>query len=358
MLTRLEIRDFRCFGEAQLELSPGITVFEGANGQGKTSLLEAVFFLGLLRSFRTGDLRLLKRWKCPSFLLRGRLDDGQEIAVEQGAERRLRAAGQAVGRSSDFVRYLGPVALSPEDIRLAKGPAAERRQFLDILGSQLSAATLGALRDYDKALRQRNQLLRLQAPDAQLRPWEGLLARSGAAVMQARAAFFPDLRAAFLDAAAALFPAGTPLDLKLVPAVSAAPGGEEESLILALEEARPRDRELGSTAAGPHRDELAILLQGRSLSSHGSEGQCRLAAIALRLAAAELLISPEAPGPILLVDDVTGELDSQRRDVFLQRLSRFPQVFIACTECPAILRDGGARIVQVEGGRLVQNAGD
>ncbi|MEN9359970.1 MAG: hypothetical protein RL095_1505 [Verrucomicrobiota bacterium] len=354
MITRLELRDFRCFGEAQLELGPGVTVFEGANGQGKTSLLEAIFFLGLLRSFRSGDLRLLRRWKCPSFLIRGRLENGFEIAVEQGSERRLRADGMPVARSSDFVRFLGPVALSPEDIRLSKGPAAERRQFLDILGSQLSAATLGALRDYDKALRQRNQLLRLQASDSELRPWEYLLARSGAAVMQARSAFFPGLRAAFLDVAAALFPAGTPLDLKLVSSLDCAPGGEEESLLLALEEARPRERELGSSSIGPHRDELAILLQGRSLASHGSEGQCRLAAISLRLAAAELLDSPEAPGPILLVDDVTGELDARRRDVFLQRLGRFPQVFIACTECPALLRDGGARVVQIEGGRLVQ----
>ena len=340
ILTSIALKDFRNYEELSLELGPGINVFVGANGQGKTNLLEAVYFLSILRSFRCQQVRNLQRWRAKTFMVRGQIGAGKtgRLAVEYGEKRRLRADGKSLGRASDFIGRFFCAAFVPEDIELIRGPSGERRRFLDIALSQLEPHYLTVLQQYQKALKSRHQLLRRETLDvAALEAYDAVLVETGAAIIVYRAAFVAELQELVAAAGAALFPAESSLAMRFTPSIPAADDPADDNacrvaFAAALAACRERDRQRQQTHVGPHRDDFAFLLDGKDLVRFGSEGQCRLAALALKKAKADLLLSRRREGAVvLLVDDVIGELDERGRRAFFESLAAADQTLVACT---------------------------
>ncbi len=338
-LVKLELAGFRSYQSLAWPVPPGVTLLTGANGAGKTNLLEAVHYAALLRSFRTRNLQELRRWDSPGFSLVATLGgDGltRQLRVTQQQERSLQVDGVPIIRASDFINHFLAVAFIPEDIGLVKGPASERRRFLDILGSQLDAGYLRALSEYNQVLRQRNALLRQYAQfgDRALEAFDQQLVAFGAAIIQRRLLLVEELRPELEESGRQFFGDGSLL-ARYTPVTGTESGLETLTARLfdLLVKNRDREKRDGVTLVGPHRDELLLTLDTRPLAAFGSEGQCRTTALALRLASYRLLQrqAGDQRGLILLVDDVLGELDAVRRRTFLDLIRQCPQALITVT---------------------------
>ena len=359
-LQRLVLENFRNYETLDVRFEPGRILLLGDNGQGKTNLLEAVHFLSLLRSFRSTKLEELRRWRQRQFTIRGEFDvSGQPLALglEYGDKRRLRLDGAAVRRASDFIGRVPAVAFVPEDIELVKGSASGRRRFLDSGLTQVLVPYLNLLQTYDRALRSRNQLLRDAGAVAHaVRAFDRLLAASGARLMEWRGMFLQEFGEFLAPAAHQLLPAGSELTVRYQPAVNLPAGPEKvraEALFQALDQSWERDRAHGLTHPGPHRDDFGLGLNGKAVGCFGSEGQCRLVALVLRLALAEYLAAKKGAGSVLLlVDDVMGELDGRGRRAFLGALQRAGQVFVAATQPDLLAELAPATAFRVEAGGL------
>ncbi len=341
ILKRIVLHNFRNYEKLDISFADSTNVFVGENGQGKTNLLEAIYFLSILRSFRCSRVRNLYRWRQSSFLIRAYIegdDHSTTVGLEYGDKRRLRIDGETISRASDFIGRLYTVAFVPEDIDLIKGSASERRRFLDITLTQLWPDYLLTLQSYDKALRSRNALLRQDRTSwAAIQAFDDVLIEHGAKLVHRRLQFFKEYRSFVNDSAARLLPDGSSFELKYQSIgklnEDAALDEIAANLRALLDSNRERDQQRGMTHGGPHRDDFQPLLNSKNLSNFGSEGQCRLGAMILKLAKANhLLERKEHEAVILLVDDVIGELDERGRQAFFQAVERADQVFVVCTE--------------------------
>ena len=365
MLRRLVLDNFRNYSHQEVSFAPGVNAFLGRNGQGKTNLLEAVYYLSLLRSFRTSQLNYLVAAGKGGFTLFGEVEDGAgrvtRLGVANGGERRLLVDGVVVHRASEFISRLVCAAFLPEDLAFIKGAPALRRRFLNIALCQLSLPYMMALQGYNEALKSRNAMLKApeRYPRETVTAWDQVLVQHGSRLEAARQRCVRQLNEALTPLSAEFFPDGRQLTVGFLCGCAhlMGPCGEEEGEVAALYGAAlaksyERDCRDGSTRLGPHRSDLACLLDGRLLTHYGSEGECRTAAIALKLAALELLRAERGAGEItMLVDDVLGELDSVRREVFLAKLAASGQVLFAGTALPPGLPDD-LRVFQVTGGRI------
>ena len=366
-LSEIELENFRNYASLKLSFTPGLTIFLGKNGQGKTNLLEAVYFLSLLRSFRCKKIQNLKQWKQVVFRLSGRLEQDDDLAdvlqINYGEKRQLKLNGNPLALGSEFIRRINAVSFTPEDIELVKGAAAGRRQFLDILLSQLSPTYLKALQNYRKALKSRNSVLRSQQARIQkdeflIRTYDQMLIQYGARVSALRWDLMTQLDDKIRSFCASMFPGGQKLKIIYTSSISKKVLTEEEALLVfkqKLDDNFHKDMSRGITHIGPHRDDLFILLNGKSLSAFGSEGQCRLASLVMKMSAAEILIENKGTQNIvLLIDDVLGELDNNRREAFLKTIMRGDQVFIACTEVPEYCKNIEHQIFHISEGNVSQ----
>ncbi len=337
-VVRIQLRDFRNYEAAEVELSEGLTVVAGANGAGKTNLLEALYFGCTARSPRTSNERELVRRGgegVARVVLDVAGDDGEhriEVGFQPGEAKHLRVDGSPVDSlSSVAVRPLASVFL-PERLELVKGAPAARRAHLDQVVAALWPSRAETRTAYSRALAQRNALLaRVRAGaagPAALDAWDAELARHGIGLMQDRTEAIDGLRPLFADLAARL---GLPGDaeLRYRPRSAASDAG---GLAAELAERRQADLERGFTAHGPHRDELQLLLGGASLRAYGSQGQQRGALLALLFAERALLAERRAKPPLMLLDDVMSELDAERRDLLAGLLRAGGQAVITTTE--------------------------
>jgi DNA replication and repair protein RecF len=364
VLRQLTLEQFRNYEHADIAFQPGLTVLLGPNGQGKTNILEAVHYLAFLRSFRTRQIRELIHFGADGFQLQGRLSGGgsgqleeDRLSVSFGRERRLSRNRAPLEKASEFINQFFCVAFIPEDIELIKGPASERRRFLDMLTGQLDRGYLRDLHAYNHALKSRNAILRhfRQFDAASLDAYDRLLARHGTAVILHRRRTTALLAGCPEAASAALvngrigydYQPGLPKpdsSAALAGRLEVADGGLTDNGVLEaayfdmLVQNRPRDMREAVTLWGPHRDDLEVRLNGHALSAYGSEGQCRAAALWLRVAAARILreSAPAAAGTglVLLVDDVLGELDGNRRAAFWDQIRGATQILFTCTALP------------------------
>ncbi|WDE96147.1 DNA replication/repair protein RecF [Lentisphaera profundi] len=357
-ISRIQLKNFRNYPELELNLEPGISVFRGRNGQGKTAFLESLGFLSLLRSIRSSNTRHLKNWQGDFFSLRACLDrvtrPELDLSVYYGEKRQLSLDGNRVATTSDFIGVVKSVAFMPEDIEIVKGSASWRRQYIDILLSQLSPHYLQSLKHYQKALKSRNQVLKRGVNvEVELDVWDDILMEHGCEVLEARLELMPRLSDAVNSLVKKMLKEDFVLDLRYNNSVAKGASDLRASYREKLRESRERDKLYRVTHQGPHRDDLALSLNGRSLSHYGSEGQCRLSSLILKAAAVELLLPVEKPEClILLIDDVLGELDEFSRRAFLKCVSRGDQVFIACTDIPAGLEDYEYTTYEVDAGRV------
>jgi DNA replication and repair protein RecF len=360
-VTRLQLRDFRNYEAAELELPAGLTVVAGPNGAGKTNLLEGVYFGCTGRSPRTSTEReLVRRGAAVArVVVDTRDDEGEhriEVGFEPGEAKRLRVDGSPVeSLAAVAVRPLVSVFL-PERLELVKGAPAARRAHLDQLVAALWPARAATRAAYSRALAQRNALLgRIRAgasnPSA-LDAWDAELARQGVRLMADRAEAVDGLRAPFAELGERLGLPGA-AELRYRPR-SAAP--DERALAAELAERRGADLERGFTAHGPHRDELQLVLEDAPLRAYGSQGQQRTALLALLFAERELLADRRGRPPLMLLDDVMSELDTERRELLAGLLRSGGQAVVTATEPEHVPGVEATELVTVRGGSLAGGA--
>ena len=316
-LTRVRMRDFRNYERGEVALGPGLNVVAGANGAGKTNLLEAIYFGLTARSCRTSNEREMVRLgtRVARVELELAAEDGAhvlEVGLEPGQEKRVRVDGTPLERGGDPPRPLVSVFL-PDRLDLVKGAPAGRRAHLDRVVAALWPARATTRAAYSKALAQRNALIgRVRAGVAAadlLDAWDAELARHGAQLMADRAAAAELVSPAFAERAAELG-LSDPAELRYAPRCA---GTDPDTIRAELADRRQGDLDRGFTTHGPHRDELAMRHGGRPLRALGSQGQQRIALLALLFAERDVLAARGTP-PLMLLDDVMSELDAARRD--------------------------------------------
>jgi DNA replication and repair protein RecF len=321
-LSWLELRDFRCYGSLRFVPDPGINVLVGDNGAGKTSILEAIAYLGLLKSFRGTSDEALVRSGAATAVLRGGFVDSSETTVEvelpEGARRRVLLNGKRPQRNRDVLSHVPVVAFLPDDLDLVKRGPSLRRDYLDDLAAQLWPQAAADQSEFARTLRQRNSLLRSEGravAEPVLEAWDEQLAASGASVLAHRARVMTELDAHLGETYRLVGGTGS-VSWSYRTNWDGVPGASAAELVEALRSAllqrRRRDTEQRTTSGGPHRDDPALLLDDRELRSQASQGEQRTAALSLRVAAHRVLTSHGPSVPVLLLDDVFSELDPGR----------------------------------------------
>ncbi len=335
-LSRLRLLDLRNYVDLTIDFAAGLNIFVGQNAQGKSNLLEAVGMLAMGKSFRTSREGELVRHGATRALVSGdavvaagTVQLACEIAASPGG---VRKTYRVNGEARKFARYLGSVRaviFSPRDIELVDGPPTARRAMLNSALSQSDPRYYRQLALYSKALAQKRALLQGQSTDRELlAAYNEQLAASGEALLAARSAYVEMLGSAAAQAYARLELAGS-LRVEYRPNVE---GGR---LRERLEESLGQELARRTPLVGPHRDELALLLDGSSLAAFGSQGQKRGAGLALRLAEYAALSRQTGEAPLLLLDDVLSELDEQRGRRLLDAVAPLEQTFLTTTAAQA-----------------------
>ena len=375
-LSRLTLTNYRNFRQAELELPPGVAVFAGANAQGKTALLEAIYTLAVGQSFRAANAREVVNFDAASageaayvsgvaqrgdqnitavvgYLPAGEPtapdgmpansdgdnDDNTDAIPALPPVRKQIRLNRQPARASGLLGQIGAVLFFADDLNLVLGSPSHRRRYLDILISQCDRYYLAALQRYQSALRHRNGLLRRQrdtggVSDDEMRYWDEQLIESGATLMLGRRAALDDLAAAAAKLHRDLSDLARALRIIYQPRVPAegAAADIKAAFGAALRRTAARERATAATAAGPHRDDVAILLGDRPAGAFASRGEARTIALSLRLAEAAYLAQARADDPLILLDDALSEMDAARRERVLQQAAGYRQALIATTE--------------------------
>jgi DNA replication and repair protein RecF len=335
-LTHLSIRRFRNLGVQQLDVPPEGVALVGENAQGKSNFLESIYYLETFRSFRGARDDQLIGFGEDVFRVAGRLTapdgiDSVEVAAafqKRGKRKKVTVDGVEPERLSHGLGRLAAVVFSPADVAIVNEGPSGRRRFLDIVLSLNAAGYLPAIQRYRQVLQQRNAALKDGLAWNMIRLWDEPLVRSGTAVSVARARWIDEVRPAFHDYYAEVS-GGPGAQLDYRSSVPVDDAGSEEAVADAFREAldrnADRERRVGSTVVGPHRDDVSIALSGdRELDvrDFGSGGQRRTAALALRLVEAGTIRAARGQEPIVLMDDVFAELDEGRSERILDLIER------------------------------------
>ncbi|WP_328464015.1 DNA replication/repair protein RecF [Actinoplanes sp. NBC_00393] len=360
---RVELTDFRSYERVAVDLDPGVSVLVGQNGMGKTNLIEALGYVATLDSHRVATDAPLVRAGASSAVIRcAVVHDGRELLVEleivPGKANRARLNRSPVRRPREVLGALRMVLFAPEDLELVRGDPSERRRYLDDLLVARQPRYAGVRADYDRVVKQRNALLRTayltrkvggnRGQDlSTLAVWDQHLAHHGAELLAGRielaAALGPHLTKAYDAVAAGRGSAAIAYASRLGESLTPDRPALEAALLESLQERRAAEIERGTTLVGPHRDELALTLGDLPVKGYASHGESWSFALALRLAAYDLLRA-EGIEPVLVLDDVFAELDSGRRDRLAALVSDAAQLLVTCAvaeDVPAAL--AGAR---------------
>jgi DNA replication and repair protein RecF len=332
-LAHLRLRNFRNYTRLEVDFAPGGHVLLGANAQGKTNLLEAVYLLATLRSFRGAANPQLVRHGQRGYFVGGQVvgQNASEIKLYWSAtERKLSVNGQPVRRLADYFGLWRAVVFCTDDLQLVKGSASRRRRFLDLLLCQTHPTYLPQLLRYLYAVRARNALLKNSMIDEDaLAGFSQEMVAAGEPLIRLRRELAPLLSPLVRAAYQRMASEAEEVYLDYRPSA-------EGDLAVALAQSRNRERNQHTTVVGPHRDDLLLLLDGQPVAAFGSEGQKRTLAVALKMAQADYLTELHGSPPVLLIDDVMGELDRRRRSGLLPMLERSQQsrgqLFLTCTE--------------------------
>ncbi|MDP9151142.1 MAG: DNA replication and repair protein RecF [Myxococcota bacterium] len=341
----LSVRSFRNLSSVDLAFGPGFNVLSGDNGQGKTNLLEALYVLATSRSFRTAKL---------SEIVESGPADGAEDVAEQpartatvralvredgmarsqsvgmrGGGRAVRIDGQRISPLASYAVRTPTVVFHPGAVSLSSGTGAERRKLLDRLALYISPASLGDAVAYGRAARARQRVLASRGECAvDLDGWEDLMAQHGIRLSEARARAVARLA----PAAERAFARIGPDDLTLCARYVKSSPDDPEAFRAALARTRPRDKARGSASVGPHRDELSLELGGRAVRGTASQGQHRAVVLALELAEIDVIGEVRGVRPLLLLDEVSSELDRTRTAALFSALHEDRgQVFVTTT---------------------------
>ena len=343
----LALTDFRGYADCDVALEPGVNVLVGPNGQGKTNLAEALVYAATLESHRVAtDAPLVRagadRAVVRVAVVRGGREALIELEINPGRANRARINRSAVPRPREVLGLLRTVLFAPEDLALVKGDPDGRRRFLDQLLVAQQPRYAGTRADYERVLRQRNTLLRTAAAARRAGPggdyatlgvWDEHLARHGADLLAGRLGLLADLAPHAAEAYASVAPGGGPLRLAYRHSLGERPLGgltRDElaaELLATLERLRPQEIERGQSLAGPHRDDMVVTLGDLPARGYASHGESWSAALALRLGSYALLRAG-GDDPVLVLDDVFAELDTDRRAALSALVAGAEQVVV------------------------------
>ena len=357
----LALSQFRNYDQATIAPGEGVTVFVGPNAQGKTNVLEALHLCCLGRSHRTARDEELIRWgeeMAKVHILTQQQDGTHDVTIllsrNQKKKKQIRIGSRPAERIGELLGHVCGVLFSPEDLQIVKSGPAERRRFIDMQLSQLRPAYFYALQRAQRALNQRNALLKEIAKQPSLMPtldaWDEQLAAAGGEIAENRRQAIEILSETAAKTHATLTNGREALTLRYVSQVAGA-ANPQETLLARMRAARGEDLRRLTTTVGVHRDDIAIAIDGKDARTFASQGQQRSAVLALKLAQLDLAWKERGEAPILMLDDVMSELDPSRRRQLLERIDRV-QTFVTCTDLSDL---GGAKhsaVYHVENGRL------
>lgn len=344
-IRHLHLVDVRTYCDARLDLPTGPIALLGANGQGKTNIVEAIGYLATLGSHRVAaDAPLVRQGAASARISAEVVRDDRALTVDveiiPGASNRARINNSPVPRVREILGIVRCVVFAPEDLAIVKGDPAERRRMLDELTVQRTPRLAGIRADYDRVLKQRNALLKsaggarrsnADAVEATLGVWDEQLAGLGAQVIVARHEAVQALEPVAAQAYARIAPSSAPLGMRYVTSLGDQSAADVEAvtedMLAALAQRRREELDRGVTLVGPHRDEVHLTIGDLPVKGYASHGESWSTALALRLGAYDLLDAEQAT-PILILDDVFAELDTARRRHLAERVAGAPQVFI------------------------------
>jgi len=366
-LRALRLVNFRNYVDATALLAPGLNIIVGDNAQGKTNLLEAIAFNVTGSSPRTPKENEVVRWGADFARTESRIAiDGstgeRDVAIgyAPGQKKRITVDGVPAPSLTNFAAGgagARVVTFFPDDIRVVKGAPADRREFLDVLLSSLRPSYARAAAEYAKAVQQRNQLLRRIrdgfSSEKTLATWDRKVVELGKTVLAGREEALPVLEEHFKHSLRALYGPEK-------AAIRYAHTGTLEEYSEALRRAHSADIERGTTSVGPHRDDFEVLLGGVNLTTFGSQGQQRIATLALEFAARDYVRGAVGEDPILLFDDVMSELDERRREFLAGYFLQSAQAVISTTNLEYFDEEilERTRIIRISGGSILETATD
>jgi DNA replication and repair protein RecF len=365
----LRLQRFRNLDSVEMRPHERFNLLVGDNGQGKTNLLEAIYLLSAARSFRSHKNAELVAFDADDALLEGRVDRGGHeriVRVEISSRGKdVYLNNSPVRQLSNFFGTLNVVLFGPWDLSLLKGSPSERRDFVDDAIRSAQPAYATELQHYEEALQQRNALLKEERPDEALLDVYGQqIVQYGSDVVKRRLAFMEEFRPVLQSVFREIFDPAIEADLHYdmkwaeslsIPTRPPDERSELESLLeTALEETGERERDRGYTVVGPHRDDVAATLDGRDISIYGSQGQHRAFVLAMKIAVVTYLEDYYHFAPILLLDDVSSELDRRRnRRLFAYlRASTEGQIFVTTTHRDYIDLQHDLRLFEVDRGGI------
>ncbi len=357
IIKSLELADYRNYESLSIQFDKGVNILYGDNAQGKTNILEAVYLSSTTKSHRGSKDREIVNFNKEEAHIRTYIErDGATSRVDmhlrKSASKGIAIDGQKIKRAADLLGLCNVVFFSPEDLGIIKNGPSERRRFVDMELCQLDGVYLHNLNHYNKIINQRNRLLKdmYMSPELMetLSVWDLQLESFGKKVIERRRRFVEELNSIILGIHRNLSGGKEDLQIRYEPDVEA--DGFERALRLN----RERDIRMKTTSVGPHRDDFAFLIGGIDLRKFGSQGQQRTAALSLKLSEIELVRKLTSQNPVLLLDDVLSELDSERQQLLCNNIGDI-QTIITCTGLEEFVnnRIQMDRIFQVKEGKAV-----
>lgn len=349
MLTELKLRTFRCFEALRVDLAPE-NFFVGANGQGKTSILEAACVLLRLQSQRSSTLAPAIKFGHQTFGVAGRYEQHALDFRYSALRRKLTFDEVEQPTATEYLRIARVVSLANTDIELVRGGSDARRRYLDFLGAQIEPTYRPTLRAYERALRSRNALLKSAQPRGrEIAAYDPPLVEHGAKLSQMRSQLVEGLTPFAREAHREISGSNESLQLRFSP-------GNESDFAADLARSSTQEQRLRQTIVGPHRDDLALLVNEMAAAQFASEGQQRTVALALKIAQARVFASHGGGAPLLLIDDIFGELDPARRNRLLQAFPRDAQKLVTATSLTWREEVGEARVFEVARGTVTSRS--
>ena len=333
-ISHLSLQDFRSYKNLELPLTTGTHIFIGENGEGKTNIVEAVMYLALLSSHRISSDAPLIKLGAERGYIRAKVSDSDrdtliELEINNGKANRAKVNQNPVRSQRAISGLVKAICFSPEDLDLVRGDPSERRTFLDHLLIQRNPRLGGVISDYEKALKQRNTLLKARAPESTLHPWNEHLANFGGEVIAARLKLIKDLTPNLMNSYENISVKKKPsLEYKSnLENLSEDKDANKAELLRKIGEVSYQERERGISLVGPHRDDLLLNLGEHPVKGFASHGESWSIALSLRLAS-YLLLKADGDNPILILDDVFSELDQSRRERLAKLTESTEQTFI------------------------------
>ena len=333
-VSHLSLTDFRSYSQLELSLKAGQNIFVGENGEGKTNIIEALMYLALLSSHRISSDQPLVRLGSERAYIRAKIESSDrttlvELEINAAKANRAKVNQNPVRSQRELLGIVKSICFSPEDLDLVRGDPSERRSFLDQLLIQRSPRLAGVITDYERALKQRNSLLKSRAPQSSLEPWNEHLANFGGEVIAGRLSLITDLEPEFQNAYKNLSEKKIAKLGYKSSITSPTPSKDENKnkILETINEINYQERERGVSLVGPHRDDLLLYLGDHPVKGYASHGESWSIALALRLASYQLFIN-DGDKPILILDDVFSELDEGRREKLLAISESAEQTFV------------------------------